>query len=175
MKCQIHFAVHDRIQLTPRSLILVFFLFQSTESDTDVKITDFGYAKTVHFPNSLRTQCGTEEFFVAPKILEHRPEYDVPCGMWSLGVIIYCVGRIQTIPWRWRHSHAIDSIWRILIPREIPEPRIGRCQKSDCFRMLTVDPQKRITAAAALRSPWIQTDETALGTELSDNMKEGKL
>lgn len=59
-------------------------------SDTNVKISDFGYAKKVTFPNSLRTQCGTEGY-VAPEILEHRPAYDVSCDMWSLGVIIYIV------------------------------------------------------------------------------------
>jgi hypothetical protein len=32
------------------------------------------------------------------------------------------------------------------------------------------DPEQRIAAAAALQSPWIHADETALGTELSDHM-----
>jgi serine/threonine protein kinase len=37
-------------------------------------------------------------------------------------------------------------------------------------RMLTVDPEKRITADEALCSPWIQSEKGVLGAELSDNM-----
>lgn len=53
--------------LKPENLLLT-----SEESDVDVKISDFSYAKKVLFHNSLRTQCGTEGY-VAPEILEHRP------------------------------------------------------------------------------------------------------
>lgn len=63
-------------------------LLSSPGDDTNVKLSDFGYAKKVLYPNSLRTQCGTEGY-TAPEILSHRPEYDVPCDMWSLGVVMY--------------------------------------------------------------------------------------
>ena len=39
--------------------------------------------------------------------------------------------------------------------------------------MLTVDPERRITAEDALQDRWIQADEVSLGgVELSDNMKD---
>ena len=41
-------------------------------------------------------------------------------------------------------------------------------------RMLTVDPEKRITAKAALKSRWIQASEAKLGAELSGNMEDLK-
>ena len=68
----------------------VFVMEQVGKSYTEVKISDFGYAKKVHNPNSLTTVCGTEGF-VAPEIIEHSPQYDVQCDMWSLGVVIYIV------------------------------------------------------------------------------------
>eukprot|EP00980_Cylindrotheca_fusiformis_P030852 scaffold25517_cov181-Cylindrotheca_fusiformis.AAC.1 len=68
-------AIRD---LKPENVLLV------EGSDTQVKITDFGYAKKVLQPNSLSTVCGTEGF-VAPEIIEHNPEYDVECDVWSLG------------------------------------------------------------------------------------------
>ena len=42
-------------------------------------------------------------------------------------------------------------------------------------RMLTVDPERRITAKSALNSRWIRASEDALGTELSNNMKDLKV
>ena len=60
---------------------------QSNDSDSNIKIADFGFAKKVKKPNSLTTQCGTPGY-VAPEILEGKP-YDTQADMWSLGVIVY--------------------------------------------------------------------------------------
>ena len=146
---------------------------KSAGSDTDVKISDFGYAKVVHFPNSLRTQCGTEGY-VAPEILEHRPSYDVACDMWSLGVIIYIVlGGYR--PFRGEGEEVMKQIrygeykfhkryWSHVSPEA----------KNLISSMLTVDPQARITAEEALSSPWIQADDATLNSDLSSNMKDLK-
>lgn len=50
--------------LKPENLLL-----RSEDSDSDIKIADFGFAKKVLTPNSLTTQCGTPGY-VAPEILE---------------------------------------------------------------------------------------------------------
>jgi len=153
--------------LKPENLLL------KPGSDTEVKISDFGYAKTVTYPNSLRTQCGTEGY-VAPEILEHRPAYDIPCDMWSLGVIIYIVlGGYR--PFRGEGEEVMKQIrygeykfhkryWK----------HVSDDAKNLISRLLTVDPDQRITAKVALKSRWIQADESALGAELSDNMKDLK-
>lgn len=60
---------------------------QSNESDSNIKIADFGFAKKCSKPNSLTTQCGTPGY-VAPEILEGKA-YDTRADMWSLGVIVY--------------------------------------------------------------------------------------
>ena len=154
--------------LKPENLLL------SANSDTDVKISDFGYAKKVTFPNSLRTQCGTEGY-VAPEILEHRPAYDVSCDMWSLGVIMYIMmGGYR--PFRGEGEEVMKQIrygeykfhkryWN----------HISDDAKNLITRMLTVDPMKRITAEKALRNRWIQADRNSLqGVELSKNMQDLK-
>jgi serine/threonine protein kinase len=64
--------------LKPENLLLI-----SEENDVDVKISDFAYAKKVLFPNSLRTQCGTEGY-VAPEILEHRPACKLLMRSWRI-------------------------------------------------------------------------------------------
>lgn len=137
-------AIRD---LKPENMLLV------DGSDTDVKITDFGYAKKVLQPNSLTTVCGTEGF-VAPEIIEHNPEYDVECDVWSLGVIIYIIlGGYR--PFRGEGEECLEKI------------RYGEFQfhrkywsavsddaKMLISRMLTVDVTRRITAAEALESDW---------------------
>lgn len=154
--------------LKPENLLL------KAGSDTDVKISDFGYAKTVTYPNSLRTQCGTEGY-VAPEILEHRPAYDVSCDMWSLGVILYIVlggyrpfrgdGDEVMRQTRYGEYKFHNRYWS----------HVSEDAKNLITRMLTVDPEKRITAETALRNRWIQADEGSLGgTALSDNMRDLK-
>eukprot|EP00751_Fragilariopsis_kerguelensis_P001398 CAMPEP_0170828392 /NCGR_PEP_ID=MMETSP0733-20121128/47892_1 /TAXON_ID=186038 /ORGANISM="Fragilariopsis kerguelensis, Strain L26-C5" /LENGTH=1350 /DNA_ID=CAMNT_0011192863 /DNA_START=48 /DNA_END=4100 /DNA_ORIENTATION=+ len=154
--------------LKPENVLL------KADSDTDVKISDFGSAKTVTFPNSLRTQCGTEGY-VAPEILEHRPAYDVSCDMWSLGVIIYIVlGGYR--PFR---GEGEDVMRQIRYGDYKFHKRYWGHVSDDAKKlirsMLTVDPEKRITAENALYDRWIQSDEVSLGgVELSDNMKDLK-
>jgi len=123
-------------------------------SITNVKISDFGFAKKVRYPNALQTQCGTEGY-VAPEILEHRPAYDVQCDMWSVGVILFMLLggyrpfrgepdevmrqiRYGEYKFHKRYWKNIDDEAKILITR-----------------MLTVIPIGRITATAALQSHWI--------------------
>jgi serine/threonine protein kinase len=68
-------------------VLLTSYHCQSTDSDSNIKIADFGFAKRCPKPNCLTTQCGTPGY-VAPEILEGTP-YDMKADMWSLGVIVY--------------------------------------------------------------------------------------
>jgi len=154
--------------LKPENLLLV-----SRESDTDIKISDFGYAKKVLYPNSLRTQCGTEGY-VAPEIISHKPAYDVKCDMWSLGVILYIVlGGYR--PFR----GSPDEVMRRIRygEYEFDEKYWGHVSneaKMLIRSMLTVDPEARISAINALRSPWINADPSDLGGSLSKNQEKLK-
>lgn len=154
--------------LKPENLLL------KAGSDTEVKISDFGYAKTVTFPNCLRTQCGTEGY-VAPEILEHRPAYDIPCDMWSLGVIIYIVlGGYR--PFRGEGEEVMRQIrYGEYKFHKRYWSHVSDDAKNLITRMLTVDPEKRITAKAALNSRWMKANQSELdGNELSNNMQDLK-
>ena len=161
------FKIANR-NIKPESLLL------KAGSDTDVKISDFGYAKTVAFPNSLRTQCGTEGY-VAPEILEHRPAYDVACDMWSLGVVIYIVlGGYR--PFRGEGEEVMRQIrYGEYKFHKRYWSHVSKEAKSLIQQMLTVDPQQRITAEEALKSEWVTAQESELETiELSSNMQDLK-
>ncbi|KAL3945402.1 MAG: hypothetical protein SGBAC_000535 [Bacillariaceae sp.] len=161
------FKIANR-NLKPESLLL------KAGSDTDVKISDFGYAKTVTFPNSLRTQCGTEGY-VAPEVLEHRPAYDIACDIWSLGVVIYIVlGGYR--PFRGEGEEVMKQIrYGEYKFHKRYWSHVSKEAKSLIQQMLTVDPQLRITAEDALKSEWVTAEESALDTiELSGNMEDLK-
>ena len=69
--------------LKPENLLL-----SSLDSNTDIKLADFGFARRVPEINGCRTLCGTPGY-LAPEILERWPAYDVKCDLWSVGVILF--------------------------------------------------------------------------------------
>jgi serine/threonine protein kinase len=154
--------------LKPENLLLV-----SKDSDTDVRISDFGYAKKVLYANSLRTQCGTEGY-VAPEILSHKPAYDVKCDMWSLGVILYIVlGGYR--PFRGTSDNVMKQIrYGEYEFHERYWSHVSDEAKALIRRMLTVDPEARISAEEALKSSWITDDLKLDQNELSSNQEELK-
>jgi serine/threonine protein kinase len=140
-------AIRD---LRPENMLLV------DGSDTEIKLSDFGHAKIVLQPNSLTTVCGTEGF-VAPEIIEHSPQYDVECDIWSLGVVLYillggyrpfrgegdvCLEKIRYGDYKFHNKY-----WS----------HISSDTKDLISRMLTVDVRQRITAQEALDCDLIRT------------------
>jgi len=139
--CHYHrIAIRD---LKPENMLLV------RGSETEVKLSDFGHAKIVLQPNSLTTVCGTEGF-VAPEIIEHHPQYDVECDLWSLGVVLYVLwGGYR--PFRGEGEACLEKIryGEYTFHRKYWS-HVSEEVKQLLERMLTVDPSQRITAAEAL-------------------------
>lgn len=164
---------HNR-RIAIRNIKTESLMCVSIENDYEVKLTDFGMAKKVLYPNSLQTQCGTEGY-VAPEILEHRPAYDVQCDMWSLGVVLYIIiGGYR--PFRGDGEEVLRLIrygefkFHKRYWREISEEA-----KILISRMLTVNPIARITATGALLSDWILgADEALQSHTLNKNLDQMK-
>ena len=136
---------------------------------------DFEQSKIVTFPNSLHTQCGTQEY-VAPEVLENKPAYDVSCDMWAVGVIVFIMlGGYY--PFRGKDES-----------EKMKRARYGRFKFHDQYwngisqeamslvrSMLTVDPDDRITAFDALQSPWIYSKSlvvSVIATRESEDILE---
>uniref|UniRef100_A0A7S2U836 non-specific serine/threonine protein kinase n=1 Tax=Attheya septentrionalis TaxID=420275 RepID=A0A7S2U836_9STRA len=155
--------------LKPENLLLM-----SKESDSELKLADFGFAKKVLTPNSLTTQCGTPGY-VAPEILE-GVAYDTKADMWSIGVIIYIL--------LGGYPPFIENNQRELFRKirkgnyEFHKEYWGGVSpeaKDLISSLLTVNPAKRISAEAALKHEWICSDDDKLAAQdLAVNLKEFK-
>lgn len=165
--CHEHNVAHR--DLKPENLLLL-----AEDDDSAVKIADFGFAKVVKEPNSLKTQCGTPGY-VAPEILDGIP-YDTKCDMWSVGVILYIL--------LGGYPPFIENNQRELF-RKIrkgdyefhPEywQNVSSEAKELISALLTVDPYKRLDAEQALDNKWIRGDDEKLEKkDLGPNLKELK-
>jgi len=165
--CHDHKVAHR--DLKPENLLLY-----SEHNDAEIKIADFGFAKRVLKPNSLKTQCGTPGY-VAPEILE-SVLYDTKADMWSLGVIIYIL--LGGYP-PFIEQNQRDLFRKIRKGKyEFHEEYWGQVSadaKDLISSLLTVNPSRRLSADDTLRNKWILGDDDALASnDLGKNLQEFK-
>lgn len=158
--------------LKPENLLLV-----SETDDADVKIADFGFARRCP-DEGFTTMCGTPAY-VAPEVLTSasRGAYGVQCDMWSLGVIVYILlggyapfgdGHDE------RDLYCNIAAGYFEFHNEYWEPVSGTA-KEFIEKLLTVDPDQRLTADEALSHAWLTASETELrGKDLSGSLQELK-
>jgi serine/threonine protein kinase len=171
--CKILFGAlgycHDRgvahRDLKPENLLLM-----SKDDDLNIKIADFGFAKKATSDKCLLTQCGTPGY-VAPEIL-HGVPYGTKADMWSLGVITYILlgGYPPFIEQNQREL--FKKIKRGSFEFH-PEywAQISPDAKELISKLLTVDPDRRMSASKALSSKWITgSDEILAGKDLGANL-----
>mmetsp|Transcript_23097 Transcript_23097/g.35174 ORF Transcript_23097/g.35174 Transcript_23097/m.35174 type:complete len:356 (+) Transcript_23097:197-1264(+) len=144
---------HDR-RVAHRDLKPENLLLRSETEDSSIKIADFGFAKVVKAPQSLKTQCGTPGY-VAPEILTGTP-YDESADMWSVGVILYIL--------LGGYPPFIDDNQRKLFRKirkgqyEFHEEYWGPVSddaKNLISNLLCVRAERRLTAREALQCNWI--------------------
>jgi serine/threonine protein kinase len=129
-------------------------LCMSPDGDT-VKVTDFGFAHDDDEDGHILEHRGTITY-CAPEILEGKA-YDSKADMWSLGVLLYCM-LAGFAPFG-------QGLPPLLLLR-----KVRQCQldfRHEVFssvsedaqdlirRLMVVSPEDRLSAADALRHPWV--------------------
>jgi calcium/calmodulin-dependent protein kinase I len=153
--------------LKPENLLLM-----SRSNDRDIKIADFGFAKRVTSEQCLLTQCGTPGY-VAPEIL-HGVAYGTKADMWSLGVITYIL--LGGYP-PFIEQNQRELFKKIKKGQYEFHPEywggISSGGKDLISKLLTVHPNKRISANEALRSSWVLGGDSQLeGFDLGNNLEQ---
>jgi serine/threonine protein kinase len=143
-------------RLTNHSLLYL----QNKESDTDIKIADFGFATREFEPNCLTTVCGTPNY-VAPEIIMHIP-YGKQVDMWSLGTIVFLLlggyapfdepdVRTQYRRIKEADYEFTENLWS----------HASEDAKDFISKHLVVDPGARITSEEATEHKWLSADNLA--------------
>mmetsp|Transcript_41034 Transcript_41034/g.102035 ORF Transcript_41034/g.102035 Transcript_41034/m.102035 type:complete len:352 (-) Transcript_41034:666-1721(-) len=139
--------------LKPENLLL-----KDDKEDALIKVTDFGLSKI--FADDLagevvmKTACGTPGY-VAPEVLT-KDTYSEQVDLWSIGVIVYIL--LCGFPPFYGDNDAQmfkkikSGTYKFLTPYWDP---ISQEAKDFVAKLLVVDPKKRMTAADALKHPWL--------------------
>ncbi|KAF8965341.1 hypothetical protein BGZ46_000620, partial [Entomortierella lignicola] len=132
-------------------------LFKTAAEDSELLIADFGLSKIIDQEKFrlLTTTCGTPGY-MAPEIFQ-KSGHGKPVDMWAIGVITYFLLCGYT---PFDRQNSVDEMNAILHAEYHFEPIEYWCNVSDSAKtfvngLLTVDPNQRMTAAEALKHPWL--------------------
>mmetsp|Transcript_1071 Transcript_1071/g.2137 ORF Transcript_1071/g.2137 Transcript_1071/m.2137 type:complete len:409 (-) Transcript_1071:156-1382(-) len=130
-------------------------LFETTDEDSPIKIIDFGLSRK-HYGGQeppMTSVVGTP-YYIAPEVL--RKKYDKSCDLWSVGVIAYILlcGYPPFNGANNDQTHRSVLRGRYYFPAE--DWKDVSIEAMDfIYRMLQMDPRKRMTVEQALNHPWI--------------------
>ncbi|CAI5461870.1 unnamed protein product [Closterium sp. Yama58-4] len=145
--CQAHGLMHR--DLKPENILLV-----NRKSHTQVKVVDYGLAAFVKPGGKLTTMAGSA-YYIAPEVLNNN--YGMEADMWSVGVILYIL--LCGLPPFWAEKE--EGIFEAIKTGKVDVfsggwESVSMDAKDLVLRMLTRDPQKRITPEKALAHRWIK-------------------
>ncbi|PAA77159.1 hypothetical protein BOX15_Mlig010384g1 [Macrostomum lignano] len=129
-------------------------LYENESDEAKIKIADFGLSKICSADVQTQTVCGTPGY-CAPELLLGQ-SYDTAVDMWSVGVVTF----ILLCGYEPFYSDDERQMYRAILRADFDfDPQwwsdISKNAKDFVCRLLTIDPRKRLTAAQALRHPWV--------------------
>jgi len=139
------------------------FLFESTESNAELKLIDFGLSNKFfdkfHFME-MHSMVGTPSY-VAPEVI--KGSYSFKCDLWSAGVIMYTL-LSGSLPFTGNStSEVLEKVLRaeIALSGAIWNG-ISHDAKNLLRHLLVLDPKDRFTAEQALAHDWFRNSSTHL-------------
>lgn len=145
--------LHDN-EVVHRDLKPENLLYEDNSEDAKLKLADFGLSKIIDNEVHMQTVCGTPGY-CSPEILKGR-KYGTPVDMWSVGVVTY----ILLCGYEPFYADAETDMFRKILKcdYQFDSPwwdDVSQNAKDLIRRLLVADPKQRMTAAQALRHPWV--------------------
>ena len=120
------------------------------DSKDNIRIIDFGLSTVYSSEVLLETYCGSL-YFAAPELLNGTPYTGPEIDVWSLGVVLYVLvcGRVPF------DDRAVSGLRSKIKRGDYTLPSVLSVELRDLLqRMLSVDPQARISVSALIGHPW---------------------
>lgn len=145
--CYMHSKGIVHRDLKPENIML-----DTDDGDLTIKIIDFGTSNYFHQNEKLSLKVGTP-YYIAPEII--KGTYNDKCDIWSLGVIMYIL-LSGTPPFNGNDDQMIlQRVKEGKYNMQLSEFDSVSDEAKDLIqKMLTYDPEKRISALEALKHPW---------------------
>lgn len=149
--------------LKPENLLL--------DKDKDIKIVDFGLSNIYKDGQLLKTACGSP-CYASPEMIAGHWYEPSRCDVWSCGVILFALV-CGYLPFEDGNTAAL---YRKILHADYRTPRfISESVTELIGKMLTTDPEKRITIAEIREHPWYQQVPDVARTCFSENAKEKEI
>ncbi|WOK92831.1 SNF1-related protein kinase catalytic subunit alpha KIN10 isoform X1 [Canna indica] len=150
--------------LKPENLLL--------DSNSNVKIADFGLSDIMQDGHFLKTSCGSPNY-AAPEVISGKLYAGPEVDMWSCGVILYVL-LCGTLPF---DDENIPNLFRKIkagMYNTLPS-HLSALARNLIPRMLHVDPTKRITIPEIHQHPWFQAHlPSYLAVSPPDTLQQAK-
>ena len=146
------------LQIIHRDLKPENILINENQDEVLVKIIDFDTATKLSENGTASGVYGTS-FYMAPELLS--ASYNEKCDIWSIGIIMYIL-LTNTLPYSGKSDHQIlSSIQKIHIDFDNHHLlSVSENGKNLLKRLLSKDPNKRISATEALKHPWFTYEKS---------------
>lgn len=140
-------------------------LYASKAADSAIKIIDFGLADFLQRLRAASTGKPMERagtlVFMAPEMIISVGDgsYGEKVDVWAIGCILFMLITGAHPFWSGRNSTSEEVKDRIVRGRMIDHPNwkvAPQAVQHLTMQMLTIDPQKRVSASDALRHPWLK-------------------
>ena len=117
------------------------------DANNNIKIADFGFARWMK-SNVAKTSCGSPHY-AAPEVIRAQPYSGKAADVWSAGVILYAMlaGRLPF------DDPALRNLLLKIKKGEFDMPQFDDDIQNLIYRMLVVDPTKRITIEEIKKHP----------------------
>ena len=142
-------------------------LFSNVADDSCLKLIDFGLSKVIEGDKNLKGAVGTT-FYMAPEVITGN--YNEKCDIWACGVILYIMLCGKPPFYSQNEEELKKNICSMKYTFDYPEFKKVSHDAIDLIKKILVPPEKRLSAAEILQTPWIKENAPhATGENLKQN------